>query len=93
MVYAVAGVFLLLAPLLLTSDLLLFFAKGSGIPDVLTSADVPNVCCAAVHPAVSDVLTAVGAVPTAVVFILIRMFQTSVASRFCWRLCAYQRKI
>ncbi len=45
---------------------------------MLTSADVPNVCCAAVNAAVADVLTAVAAVPTAVDFLLLRMFQTSV---------------
>jgi hypothetical protein len=41
---------------------------------VLTSADVLSVSCAAVNPAVADVLTAVDAVPTAVDFILLRMF-------------------
>ncbi len=80
LITAVTGTFLLLALLLLTSLLLLVFCKGSWLPAVLTSADVPNVCCASVDPAVADILTAVAAVSTAVKFFLLWMFPTSLAS-------------
>jgi hypothetical protein len=50
---------------------------------MLTSADVPDVSCASVDPAVAAVLTAVAAVPTAVDFLLLRMFQTSLLAALC----------
>jgi hypothetical protein len=65
------------------------FCKGSGLPAVLTSADVPNVCCAAVHPAVGDVLTAVAAVSTVVDFLLHGCIQRLWSPCFCWRLCEF----
>ncbi len=55
--------------------------KGSGIPVAYVDIRcVPNVSCDAVKPAVADVLTAVAAVPTAVDFLLLRVFPTSLAS-------------